>query len=252
MGRAIWGTTNLSSNTSLYNADYRTMSGGGSVNQSQSNYIRSSVDPYLYFGNSGTTNSNYGTYVYNKGYVYGIKLTNDSPSYGTIKVYRGAPATLVTSTSTNGGSTNENNQYVSANYSFINIQFIVSAGGQFNGWRTSPNGAGSSITTSNSYNAYYTDSWIYNYNTWYTYTEAAVSSTAETLGKGNPSFRACFSSATAYVYFNDAYDWYSAPGMYRNSGLTAYANFSSYLADGSFVRYWNYTSWSGPVSFCGF
>jgi len=252
MGRATWGTTNLSSNTSLYNADYRTMSGLSSVNQSQSDYIRSSIEPYLYFGNSGTTNSNYSSYVYNKGYVYGIKLTNDSPSYGTIKVYRGSPATLVTSTSTNGGSTNQNNQYVSNSYSYINIQFVVSAGGQFNGWRTAANGSGSSITTSISYNAYYTSSWIYNYNQWYTYTEASVSSESKTLGKGTPSFRACFSWSTALVYYDDNYDWYSAPGMYRNPGLTAYANFNSYLADGSNVRQWNYTSWGGPVSFCGF
>jgi hypothetical protein len=250
MGRATWGTTNLSSNTSLYSSDYRTMSGGSATNQSQSDYIRSGVSPYLYFGNSGSTNSNYGTYVYNKGYVYGIKLTNDSPSYGTIKVYRST--TQVTSTGTPGGSTNDNNQYVSANYSYIGIVFTVSAGGTFNGWRTSPNGAGSSITTSNSYNAYYTDSWIYNYNQWYTYTAAAVSSDSKVLGVGTPAFRACFSWSTQLVHYDDNYTALSAPALYRNSGLTAYANFSNNASNGTNYRYWSSSYWSSAIQFCSF
>ena len=248
MGRAVWGTTDLTSNTSIYGVDYRAMSGANASNQSQADGIRSGVDPYLYFGNSGTTNDSYGTYLYNKGYVYGIKLTNDSPSYGTAKVYRST--TLVTSTATNGGSTNQNNQYVSANYSYINIQFTVSPGGTFNGWRTSPNGGGSSITTSISYNAYYSDAWIYNYTNWYAYTQAAVTSDSKVLGKGTPSFRACFSFATQLVYYDDNYTALTAPAIYRNSGLSAYVSVANYLSNTTKVRYWNNTYWSSPVQFC--
>jgi hypothetical protein len=192
MGRATWGTTNLKIRDTLYNSCYRAQAGASPYNFSQSDYIRSSVDPFLYFGNSGSTNSNFGTYVYNKGYSYGIKLTNDSPAYGTIQVYRGS--TLVTSTATNGGSTNSNNQFVSANYSFINIRFNVTAAGQFNGWRTSPNGGGSSITTSSNYNAYHTYSSIKDRSVWYTYTQAGTSSESAIVGYGTPSFRACFYS----------------------------------------------------------
>ena len=248
MGRATWGTTNLSSNTSLYSSDYRAMSGLSTNNQSQSNYIRQSISPYIYWGNSGSTNSNYGTYVYNKGYVYGMKLTNDSPAYGTIKVYRDG-STLITSTATPGGNTNSNNQYVSANYSYITIVFTAS-GGDFNNWRTSPNGGGSLITASTSYNAYYTDAWVYNYNNWYTYTQASVSSTSTTLGKGTPAFRACLSWSTQLVWYDDAYTALSAPALYRNSGLSAYVSVANNLSNGSNYRYWNYTSWSGAIQFC--
>jgi hypothetical protein len=252
MGRATWGTTNLSSNGSLYTSCYRAQAGASPYNQSQSDFIRSGVDPFLYFGNSGSTNSNYGTYVYNKGYAYGIKLTNDSPSYGTIQVRRGT--TLVTSTSTNGGSTNGNNMYVSANYSYINIRFNVSAGGQFNGWRSSPNGGGSSITTSSNYNAYHTYSSIKDRSVWYTYTQvSAPSSESAIIGYGTPSFRACFYSNSVNIYYNDSYTVMSSPTVSRFSSLSSNWGTQNYLSNGSIVRYWNGTSgWSGNAQMCMF
>ena len=57
MGRATWGTTNLKIRDTLYNSCYRAQAGVSPYNFSQSDYIRSSVDPFLYFGNSGSTNS---------------------------------------------------------------------------------------------------------------------------------------------------------------------------------------------------
>ena len=249
MGRATWGTSNLSIANSLYSACYRAQAGASPYNMSQSDFIRSSVDPFLYFGNSGSTNSNFGTYVYNKGYVYGIKLTNDSPSYGTIQVYRST--TLVTSTSTNGGSTNGNNMYVSANYSYINIRFVASAGGQFNGWRTSPNGGGSSITTSANYNAYHTYSSIKDRSVWYTYTQASTSSESAIIGYGSPAFRACFYSNSINIYYNDSYTVMSSPTLSRFSSLSSNWGTSTYVANGSVSRFWNGSSgWSGPIQMC--
>lgn len=251
MGRATWGTTNLKIRDTLYNSCYRAQAGVSPYNFSQSDYIRSSVDPFLYFGNSGSTNSNFGTYVYNKGYSYGIKLTNDSPAYGTIQVYRGS--TLVTSTATNGGSTNSNNQFVSANYSFINIRFNVTAAGQFNGWRTSPNGGGSSITTSSNYNAYHTYSSIKDRSVWYTYTQAGTSSESAYVGYGTPSFRACFYSNSINIYYNDNYTVMSSPTVSRFSSLSSNWGTSTYISNGSIVRFWNGSSgWSSPLSLCMF
>tara|TARA_R100001443_G_scaffold111714_1_gene124743 strand:- start:1065 stop:1820 length:756 start_codon:yes stop_codon:yes gene_type:complete len=251
MGRATWGTTNLKVRDSLYNSCYRAMASDGPYNFSMSDYIRSSVDPFLYFGNSGSTNSNFGTYVYNKGYVYGIGLVNDSPSYGTASVYRGL--TLVTSNSGNGSSTNTNNQFVSANYSFINIKFSASAGGQFNGWRTGPNGSGSSITTSTNYNAYHTYSSVKDNNFWYAYTQASTSSESAIVGYGTPSFRACFYSNSINIYYNDSYTVMSSPTISRFSSLSSNWNSSTYLSNSTIVRFWNGSSgWSGNAQFCIF
>tara|TARA_B100001094_G_C18144633_1_gene779939 strand:+ start:958 stop:1710 length:753 start_codon:yes stop_codon:yes gene_type:complete len=250
MGRATWGTTNLGIQNKLYHSCYRAMS-GHYYNSSMSNYIRSSVSPFLYFGNSGSTNSRMSTYVYNKGYVFGIKLVNDSPSYGTISVYRGSSA-YVTGTSTNGGSTNSNNQFVSANHTYLNIRFAVAAGGQFNGWRSSANGGGSLITTSTNYNAYYTNADIYNRSVWYTYTEAGTSSESTTLGYGSPQFRACFFYNSAVVYYDDNYTAITSPGIYSNSDLSSGAPGNYYYSTGTIVRYWGGSSWSGPLQLCPF
>ena len=92
MGRATWGTTNLTFGGSLYSSCYRTGALASLANLSQQNFIRSSVDPFLYFGNSGTTNSSFETYVYNKGFAYGIALQLGSPSGGTASVYRDGSA----------------------------------------------------------------------------------------------------------------------------------------------------------------
>tara|TARA_B100002019_G_scaffold11466_1_gene9219 strand:+ start:5335 stop:6093 length:759 start_codon:yes stop_codon:yes gene_type:complete len=250
MARATWGTTNLSSNNSLYYSCFRAIRMIPIYNQSQSDYIRSSVDPFLYFGNSGSTNSNYGTYVYNKGYVYSLGLVNDSPSYGTIQVYRGT--TLVTSTATNGGSTNTNNCFVSANYSFINIRFVTSAGGQFNGWRSAANGGGSLITTSTNYNAYHTNANVYNKNFWYTYTQASgPSSESAIIGYGTPSFRACFYSNSINIYYNDSYTVMSSPTLSRFSTLSSNWGTSTYVSNSTIVRFWNGSSgWSGSSMLC--
>ena len=53
MGRQTWGTTNLKVRDSLYNSCYRTMNSVGPYNFSMSDYIRSSVEPFLYFDLGG-------------------------------------------------------------------------------------------------------------------------------------------------------------------------------------------------------
>ena len=75
MGRVAWGSTNLGIRNNLYYSCFRSRS-GIVCNFSMSNYIRTSISPQLYNGNSGSTNSNFGTYVCNKGYAYGIALVN--------------------------------------------------------------------------------------------------------------------------------------------------------------------------------
>ncbi len=201
MGRATWGTTNLGIQNKLYHSCYRAMS-GHYYNSSMSNYIRSSVSPFLYFGNSGSTNSN--------------------------------------------------NQFVSANHTYLNIRFAVAAGGQFNGWRSSANGGGSLITTSTNYNAYYTNADIYNRSVWYTYTEAGTSSESTTLGYGSPQFRACFFYNSAVVYYDDNYTAITSPGIYSNSDLSSGAPGNYYYSTGTIVRYWGGSSWSGPLQLCPF
>ena len=90
MGRATWGTTNLKIRDTLYNSCYRAQAGVSPYNFSQSDYIRSSVDPFLYFGNSGSTNSNFGTYVYNKGYVYKDHFIFEKKKLNDFAIFIGA------------------------------------------------------------------------------------------------------------------------------------------------------------------
>ena len=166
MGRTSWGTTNLGIASKLYNSCFRSRGGYTLCSLSMSNYIRKTVEPQLYDGNTASTNSNFSDYVYDKGYVYGIKLRNDSPARGTASIRAGL--TSVASTASNSGEIGARINFISDDYSFINIRFLASSGNQFDGWRTGNNsGGGTLITSSSSYNAYYTNTYIINYSTWY-------------------------------------------------------------------------------------
>lgn len=254
MGRTSWGTTNLGISSKLYNSCYRSRSGTANCNLSMSNYIRKSVTPQLYDGNTGTTNSSISTYVYNQGFVYGIKLRNDSPARGTASIR--ASLTTVASTSSNSGEIGGTINFISNDYSFINIRFTASSGNQFDGWRTGNNsGGGTLITTSTSYNAYYTNTYIINYSTWYANTSASAPPRNSTvLGYWGPSAAgACFSYDNQTVYYsNSAPSALSSPALFRFSTGTTKSP-SGYYSTGSIYRLWNSGGYfSGTINYCFF
>ena len=133
MGRVAWGSTNLGIRNNLYYSCFRSRS-GIVCNFSMSNYIRTSISPQLYNGNSGSTNSNFSTHVCNRGYAYGIALVNSSPSRGTSSI-RLAGVTQILSSSGNGATLGSSYNVVSASYSYIQVRFTASSGNQFDGWR---------------------------------------------------------------------------------------------------------------------
>lgn len=251
MGRTAWGTTNLGISSALYNSCFRSRGGYSNCNLSMSNYIRKTVEPQLYDGNTASTNSNFSDYVYNQGYVYGIKLKNDSPARGTASIRAGL--TQVASTASSSGTIGNRINFISNDYSFINIRFSVSSGNQFDGWRTGSNsGGGTLITSSSSYNAYYTNSYIILYSTWYANTSASSPPRSSSyLGYYAPSAAgACFSYGNRTVYFTGSSALFS-PAIYNaSSGPTKSP--SGYYSTGSVVRFWGGNNWSGTTQFCFF
>ena len=249
MGRTQWGTTNLGIKSSLYNSCFRARSSLSTCNLSLSDYIRKNTIPPLYDGNTGTTNDSFDTYVYNQGYVYGIKLKNSSPARGTSSMRLGF--TQIASSSTSGGTIGDNINIISNDYSFVNIRYTMSSGNTFNGWKTSQFG-GSTITTSTSYNAYYTDSNITTRSIWYASTSAASPPrSVDNLGYFAPSAGgACFSFQTDAVYFNGP-SALSAPAIYNASTGPTYSP-SGYYSNGLQYRLWGGSFWSGTINNCLF
>ena len=226
MGRVAWGSTNLGIRNNLYYSCFRSRS-GIVCNFSMSNYIRTSISPQLYNGNSGSTNSNFGTYVCNKGYAYGIALVNSSPSRCTSSI-RTAGVTQILSSSGNGATLGSSYNVVSASYSYIQVRFTASSGNQFDGWRAGSSG-GPLITTSTSYNAYY---WkLYPY--------------------GISSFTACNSGSFLTFYVSTAYSALTAPTIYANATGNTKAP-AGYYSNGFYYRYFNGSTFPFPQSFCGF
>ena len=251
MGRTSWGTTNLGISSKLYNSCFRSRGGYSNCNLSMSDYIRKTVEPQLYDGNTASTNSNFSDYVYDKGFVYGIKLRNDSPARGTSQIRAGL--TSVASTSSNSGEIGTRINFISDDYSFINIRFLASSGNQFDGWRTGNNsGGGTLITSSSSYNAYYTNTYIINYSTWYANTSASAPPRSNSyLGYYAPSAAgACFSYGNRTVYFTGSSALVS-PAIYNASTGPTYSP-SGYYSTGSAYRYWGGSSWFGTLNFCFF
>ncbi len=251
MGRTSWGTTNLGISSALYNSCFRSRGGYSNCNLSMSDYIRKTVEPQLYDGNTASTNSNFSSYVYNKGFVYGIKLRNDSPARGTASIRAGL--TQVASNASNSGTVGSRINFISDDYSFINIRFTVTSGNQFDGWRTGSNsGGGTLITSSTSYNAYYTNTYIINYSTWYANTSASAPPRNNSyLGYYAPSAAgACFSYGNRTVYFTGSSALFS-PAIYNASSGPTYSP-SGYYSTGSVVRFWGGSNWSGTTQFCFF
>lgn len=249
MGRVAWGSTNLGIRNNLYYSCFRSRS-GLVCNFSMSNYIRTSISPQLYNGNSGSTNSNFATYVCNKGYAYGIALVNSSPSRGTSSI-RTVGVTQILSSSSNGATLGSSYNVVSASYSYIQIRFTASSGNQFTGWYTASSG-GSQITSSTSYNAYYTNTYIVNYKKWYARTAVASPPRYTTAYPyGTSSFGAC--NATSYMtfYVSTAYSALTAPKIYANSTGNTGAP-QGFYSNGFYYRYFNGSSFPFPQSFCGF
>ena len=249
MGRVAWGSTNLGIRNNLYYSCFRSRS-GIVCNFSMSNYIRTSISPQLYNGNSGSTNSNFGIYVCNKGYAYGIALVNSSPSRGTSSI-RTAGVTQILSSSGNGATLGSSYNVVSASYSYIQVRFTASSGNQFDGWRAGSSG-GPLITTSTSYNAYYTNSYIYNYTKWYARTSVASPPRYTTAYPyGISSFTACNSGSFLTFYVSTAYSALTAPTIYANATGNTKAP-AGYYSNGFYYRYFNGSTFPFPQSFCGF
>ena len=226
MGRVAWGGTNLGIRNNLYYSCFRSRSGIVS------------------------TNSNFGTYVCNKGYAYGIALVNSSPSRGTFSI-RTAGVTQILSSSGNGATLGSSYNVVSASYSYIQVRFTASSGNQFDGWRAGSSG-GPLITTSTSYNAYYTNSYIYNYTKWYARTSVASPPRYTTAYPyGISSFTACNSGSFLTFYVSTAYSALTAPTIYANATGNTKAP-AGYYSNGFYYRYFNGSTFPFPQSFCGF
>ena len=249
MGRVAWGSTNLGIKNNLYYSCFRSRS-GIVCNFSMSNYIRKTISPQLYNGNSGSTNSKFSSHVCNKGYAYGIALVNSSPSRGTSSI-RLVGVTEILSSSANGSTLGSTYNVISANYSYIQIRFTASSGNQFDGWRAGSSG-GPLITTSTSYNAYYTNSYIYNYTKWYARTSVASPPRYTTAYPyGISSFSACNSGNNQTFYVSTIYSALTAPKIYASSTGNTGAP-AGYYSNGFYFRYFNGSSFPFPQSFCGF
>ena len=255
MGRQSLGSTNLKIRDSLYYTCFRSRSGGGNgfaCNFSMSNYIRTSIEPQLYNGNSGSTNSNFGTYICNKGFTYGIALKNDSPARGTSSI-RLAGVTQIASSSSNSAVIGRKYNALSASYSYLQIRFSATSGNQFDGWRTGNNsGGGTLITTSTSYNAYYTNTYIINHTIWYANTSASRPPRYSTAAPfGLSSFEACNSGNTTTVYVTTGASFLSATALYASSTGNTKSP-AGYYSNGFQYRFWNGSSFPFPQAFCGF
>lgn len=251
MGRQQWGSTNLGIKSSLYHTCFRARN-GASCNFSMSNYIRKTITPYLYNGNSGSTNSTFSGYVCNKGYVYGIALKNSNPSRGTGRIKLAGTSTIVYlgSSSTNNATYGTQYNVISNSYSYINISFSATSGNTFNGWYTSPSG-GTRITSSTSYNAYYTNSYISGRTIWYSQTAAAPSRYTTFYPYGPGAFTACNSGNGQTFFVSTAYSALTAPKIYANSVGNTGAP-AGFYSNGFQYRRFNGSSWLSSPGSCLF
>ena len=217
---------------------------------------------------SQNTNLGMGKYFCCKGYSYYLRIRNTSAGRGTVSTTWSGVSTPIgpdsdtfprRAPSTSYGTSNSTPalfpyQFLSgdnAGGGLIQTNFTLSAtansGYVFDGWYTAAIG-GTQITTSTSYNVFYTNTYLVNNNDWYAKWSVAPTPTGTSTYLGvhptNSSY-ACsdYYSGPNLYYVSSVSNFTYIPQIYRNSSLTLSAPRSKYYSNGAVVRYY------GPSGF---
>lgn len=263
MPRVTLGTTNINWAGELWPQNWRSDAGRANTNLNLCGWAKynisiSATNPKVIGTSTGNTNYGIGTYAYNRGYNWYLRFQNTSngninvawPSEGTY------PDGGNSYTSSSSGIIMNYYQSISASTSYWTVTSNQNSGYNFTGWYTATSG-GSQITSSTSYNAYYSNSWVYNYRTWYARRAASgvPTSPSRTLYYSPSSqSQACSTFNTEIVYMTptNASTIASSTKIYSNSPGSTFSNSGWYVQAGV-VRQWNQgqQQWTGSPSFCG-
>ena len=210
---------------------------------------------------SQTTNLGIAKYFCCKGYSYYLRIRNTTSGRGTVSTNwtgtsspigpdsdtfprRTPPTTYGTSNTTPALFPY---QFLSDSQSYFTLTATANSGYVFDGWFTAAIG-GSQITTSSTYNVYFSNTNLINNNDWYARWSVAPTPTGTSTYLGfhptNSSY-ACsdYYSGPGLFYVSSVSNFTYIPQIYRNSSLTLSAPRSKYYSNGSVVRYY------GPSGF---
>jgi len=261
MGRTTLGNTNLDFDGALYPSGYRTNSGRSNTNMALCGWTKynasfGATNPAVIGTTTGNTNYSISTYAKGRGYIWYVKFQNTSN--GSIEVSWPTESSYAdrggSSSSNSSGYAMTNYMSISASTSYWTVQSFTSSGYQFDGWYTASSG-GTQITTSASYNAYYTNSYIINNSIWYARRSSSGTPTSPGYSiqfdyNSGPSSCNTFSRQTVYFTPTNSSTIFSATKMYNFGG----SSFSpgGYYSENFGYRLWHQGGfWSGSPGFCG-
>ncbi len=262
MGRATLGNTNIDFQGALFPTCYINENSRANTNFALCGWTKYNAGP---FGTTNpavigtaTGNTNYSISTYAKGRGYNWHLRVHNTSNGSINV---AWPTESTYTDRGGSSTNSSGTVIMGNYmsisastSYWTLSQTTNSGYQFDGWYLASSG-GTRITSSSTYNAYYTNTYLINYGNWYAQRSQSGTPTSPGYDKkfsyssGN---QACntFNLQTVYMTPTNASTIFSATKIY-NFGGNSFSPGGYYAESFSYRLWYNGGFWSGSPGFCG-
>lgn len=262
MGRVSLGNTNINFSGELYSSCYRGSHGASNTNLSLcawTGYNKSIAvnQPAVIGTATGNTNYSIGTYAKGRGYIW-MMLFQNSPN-GTINISWPTESTYPDkgTSSANAGTSTIMTPYqsISASTSYWTLTSSQNSGYGFDGWYSATSG-GTQYTSSSSYNAYYTNSNIYNQSKWYARRSASGTPTSPgySIQYSNSSGNAAcntFTRQTVYFTPTNASSIFSATKMY-NFGGNSFSP-GGYYSENFGYRLWNGNQgqWNGGPGFCG-
>ena len=262
MGRQTLGNTNLDFDGILYPSLFRSAGGNTNTNLKLCGWAKYNAAVTSYPPVMGTTtgNTNYSisTYAKGRGYIWFMRFQN--LANGSINVSwpteSSFPDKGYSSTSSLYGTVMSKYMAISASTSYWTLTSSQNSGYGFDGWYTSASG-GTQITSSTSYNLYFTASVVTNNSQTILYARRSASGVPTSPGY-NIKFdylsgsSACNTFGTQTVYFTptNASTIFNASKMY-NLGGNSFSPGGYYSENFSYRLWHNGGFWSGSPGFCG-
>tara|TARA_B100000768_G_scaffold41689_1_gene40587 strand:- start:201 stop:1388 length:1188 start_codon:yes stop_codon:yes gene_type:complete len=260
MGRQTLGNTNVNFSGDMYPSCYRTMSGRANTNLSLNGWTKynesiSTTNPAVIGTATGNTNFSIGTYAKGRGYNWFISVKN-SPN-GTLNVGWPTESTYAdkgNSSANSSATIMEKYMTISASTSYWTLTQFTNSGYQFDGYYTAPSG-GTLVSSSSSFNLYYTNSNLISQAKLYVQRSAAGTPTSPGYSiqfNYNSGNSACntFTRQTVYFTPTNATTIFNATKMY-NLGGNSFSP-GGYYSENFGYRLWHQGGfWSGGPGFCG-